>query len=100
MNKPNVSTIAKLDLEIRTVVQALNGKATLQDILDCLEEAANALAKPDVWGWRSGDRLIDRRLQKLRKEGHIVYGKKAWHLVDNSVNYPDNRRTNHSIGTS
>lgn len=37
-----------------------------------------ALAKPDRWGSTDPWRVIDRRLQALRKAGRIVYANRKW----------------------
>lgn len=42
---------------------------------------AEDLAKPDLYGRKAGDRVIDRRLQALRKSGRILYSKGRWHLT-------------------
>ena len=42
---------------------------------------ADTLAGSDGWGRRSGDRVIDRRLQALRKRGQIRFSGGRWHYV-------------------
>lgn len=43
-----------------------------------LRDAADALVKVDRHGFKEGSRLIDRRLQALRKAARIVYSKGRW----------------------
>lgn len=51
----------------------------LQD--EPISGAANALATPDRYEQRVGWRVIDRRLQALRKAGRIVFAKGVWSEV-------------------
>lgn len=50
-----------------------------------LRDAADALVKADRHGFKEGSRLIDRRLQALRKAGRIVYSKGRWWLKGTEV---------------
>lgn len=43
-----------------------------------LMQKATAVAIPDRWGSRDGSRVIDRRLQALRKSGAIKLEKRRW----------------------
>ncbi|MHC2115367.1 hypothetical protein ACYPJF_07670 [Stenotrophomonas geniculata] len=43
-----------------------------------LIKEANDQSEPDRWGARKGDRVIDRRLQALRKTGAITLEKRRW----------------------
>lgn len=47
-----------------------------------VSEIANSLAKPDRHGATTGWRVIDRRLQALRKAGKITHDRKTgWRLA-------------------
>lgn len=55
------------------------GSATYADLRKETENLADAMIAPDRWdkspnGWR----LIDRRLQAMRKAGKIVYKRGGW----------------------
>lgn len=43
---------------------------------------ATTLAIPDRWGVRTGWRVIDRRLQALRKANRIAYSGGEWHAKE------------------
>ena len=46
-----------------------------------LSDQADALAKPDWSGRKQGWRVIDRRLQAMRKKGLIRFEKSEWHCA-------------------
>lgn len=67
-----------LDDAILAAIKA--GRTTFVSIVGNVEDLAKHLATPDRWGKISHDRLVDRRLQALRKQGKIAYKAKQWFL--------------------
>lgn len=53
-----------------------------------VKDIAEPLATPDRWGRRNTERLVDRRLQALRKAGRIRYGGRDWHVIDTQQSAP------------
>lgn len=55
----------------------MNGGATFTQLEYSLRDMANEISKPDRWGQKTGWRVIDRRLQALRKKGLIKFDRKT-----------------------
>jgi hypothetical protein len=56
---------------------------------DEIEEAAYDVAKPDRFGHREPDRVVDRRLQALRKRGLLAYSRAdGWRAAPISADRP------------
>ncbi len=77
---------AKLDAAILSELTATtpNGFAQLCGNLSAANREANVLSGPDAFHGTPSWRLIDRRLQALRKAGRIRYQRKpeGWVLVN------------------
>lgn len=56
------------------------GRTTFVSIVGNVEALAKPLATPDRWGRSNHDRVVDRRLQALRKQGKIAYKAKEWSI--------------------
>lgn len=69
----------ELDAAILALFDA--GPKTASYINERLGAQSRALAKPDRYGDRNGWRVVDRRLQTLRKAGKIKTDNKAWSLA-------------------
>lgn len=69
---------ATLDEAILAAIK--EGRTTFVSIVGNVEAMAKPLATPDRWGRSNHDRVVDRRLQALRKQGRIAYKAKQWFL--------------------
>lgn len=66
---------AQLDAAI---VQAIReGKTTFTPLTAAVDKQADALAKPDRYGQLDGWRVIDRRLQAMRRRGVLQFSHKT-----------------------
>ena len=70
----------KLDAAIIAHITTV-GSATYAGLRKETEDMADTMIEPDRWdkspnGWR----LIDRRLQAMRKAGKIVYKRGGWRM--------------------
>jgi len=65
---------SKLDAAILGRIRA-GGGASFTALVLTLERIADSIAPLDRWGWPTGYRAIDRRLQVLRKAGRIAYNR-------------------------
>ena len=67
------------------ILDALNGRAitfSALSIIPRIEEEANRVAKPTRVGFQHGWRVVDRRLQALRKSGKIKVSRaRGWERV-------------------
>lgn len=72
---------AALDVALMAAIRA--GADTFGALLaqEALLRDATALASADRWGQKNGDRVIDRRLQALRKAGKLAYAERQWRVV-------------------
>ncbi|ALS64917.1 hypothetical protein [Pandoraea apista] len=71
---------AELDAAILKSVSG--GYVTYSYLISKHGRLADSLAKPDHVGERNGWRLIDRRLQALRKRGEITFSRKeGWTIA-------------------
>lgn len=72
---------AGLDAALLAAIRA--GADTFGALLahDTLLREATALASADRWGQKNGDRVIDRRLQALRKAGKLTFAERQWRVV-------------------
>ncbi len=78
MNEKELSMYEEFDAELLAKIES--GKSSFTAICGGeLQEKADRLAKPTRFNDKNGWRLIDRRLQALRKKGLIVSRKGAWH---------------------
>lgn len=74
-----MSKFAEVDHLILMHIKEM-GSASYGDLCNyrpLLQEAA-VCAKPDRWGSQDGGRVIDRRLQSLRKSGAIKLKVRKW----------------------
>lgn len=77
-----VKQYAEVDALILDVLNGQNLTFTSISGNRRIKEAAASSAKVDAWGSRSGWRVVDRRLQALRKEGKIQYSRRSgWSRV-------------------
>lgn len=72
---------AGLDAALLAAIKA--GAVTFGALLaqEPLLRDATALASADRWGQRNGDRVIDRRLQALRRAGKLKFEARQWRVV-------------------
>jgi hypothetical protein len=81
MNEKPTDKYAILDAEILREIRRGNGQ--FSDMLAPLRYIALEHAKPDRWNRKDGPRVIDRRLQALRKKGVITYSRKdGWSTAE------------------
>lgn len=70
------------DLDEQIVAYVMDGRNEFWKVYEPLRKQADALATPNRRGEREGWRVIDRRLQALRKAGKLAYDRKAgWSLA-------------------
>lgn len=68
--------------DVKLIAVIGQGKSLAHVIQGALGAEADALAGKDHWAQPTGWRLIDRRLQALRKRGRITFSSKAgWRVV-------------------
>lgn len=67
-----------IELDARIVAAIGDGAETFSQIFQRTKVLALPLTKADRWGKRNSDRLVDRRLQVLRKAGLIAYMQGKW----------------------
>lgn len=75
----NASSFEPLDQALLRAIAA--GDTQFHALSMAVSAIAEPLAKPDRWGVRSTDRLVDRRLQALRRRGAIAYGAGHWRVT-------------------
>lgn len=76
LEAPMQTRFDQLDAAIRAAVTA--GNQQYRTIADAVREVAEPATIPDRYGQRDWGRLVDRRLQALRKAGVLVFAGRRW----------------------
>jgi hypothetical protein len=81
-----MSKYEKLDAEIVKEIGA--GRNTFSTMRGLVWEFARQVAPRDRWGRMDEGRVVDRRLQALRKRGLLRYQYKRWSVCAHNTHSP------------